>query len=265
MSAPLLTLENAVVRRGKVEILRGLSLDLHAGELVGLLGPNGSGKTTAARALLGLVPLAGGCALIGGDPVASLGATERARRVAYLPQSRPVAWPIAVHEAIALGRFAYGGQTGRLGPADQAAVDAAVEACDLHGLLHRDVTTLSGGEAARVHVARALAAKAPALIADEPTAALDPLHQWTIMQVLARQAQQGGGVLTVVHDVALAVQFCTRVVVVKDGQCLTSGPPAEVLTPALLATAYGIDAHWTCDADGAALIVRGPASGAAPA
>jgi iron complex transport system ATP-binding protein len=179
--------------------------------------------------------------------------------VAYLPQSRPVAWPIAVHEAIALGRFAYGGQTGRLSPIDQAAVDEAVAACDLKHLLDRDITTLSGGEAARVHVARALAAKAPALIADEPTAALDPLHQWTIMQVLAQQAAKGSGILTVVHDVTLAVQFCTRVVVIKDGECLASGPPAEVLTPDLLAKAYGIDARWTCDADGSALVVHGPA------
>ena len=259
MTAPLLSLQKAVVRRGQKEILKGLSLDLYPGELVGLLGPNGSGKTTAARSLLGLVPLSSGSALIGGDPVASLSATARARRVAYLPQSRPVAWPIAVHEAIALGRFAYGGQTGRLNPIDQAAVDEAVEACDLKGLLNRDITTLSGGEAARVHVARALAAKAPALIADEPTAALDPLHQWTIMQVLARQAAQGSGILTVVHDVTLAVQFCTRVVVIKDGECLASGPPAEVLTPDLLAKAYGIDARWTCDADGSALVVHGPA------
>ena len=259
MSAPLLCLKNAVVKRGHNEILKGLSLEVFPGELVGLLGPNGSGKTTAARSLLGLVPLTTGQALIGGDPVSRLSAIERARRVAYLPQSRPVAWPIAVHEAIALGRFAYGAQTGRLSPLDQVAVDEAVKACDLSALLMRDITTLSGGEAARVHVARALAAKAPALIADEPTAALDPLHQWTIMQVLARQAAQGSAILTVVHDVALAVQFCTRVVVIKEGQALASGPPAEVLTPERLASAYGIDARWTCEGDGSALVVRGPA------
>jgi len=259
MTPPLLALKDAVVRHGRATPLKGLNLEVRPGEMVGLLGPNGSGKTTAARALMGLVRLERGAAEIGGQSVAHLPAKERARLVAYLPQSRPVAWPIAVHEAIALGRFAYGAQTGRLSPLDQAAVDEAVKACDLSALLMRDITTLSGGEAARVHVARALAAKAPAMIADEPTAALDPLHQWTIMQVLARQAAQGSGILTVVHDVALAVQFCTRVVVIKEGQALASGPPAEVLTPELLATAYGIDARWTCEGDGSALVVRGPA------
>lgn len=260
MTAALLSLKDAVVRHGRATPLKGLSLDVRPGELVGLLGPNGSGKTTAARALMGLVRLEHGEAEIGGQPVARLAAKDRARLVAYLPQSRQMAWPVAVREAVALGRFAYGAGVGRLGAEDQAAVDGAVAACDLGDLMDRDVTTLSGGETARVHMARALAAQAPALIADEPTAALDPLHQWTIMQVLARQAQAGGAVLVVVHDLALAARFCSRVVVLKDGQGLAEGLPSEVLTPDLLATAYGIDAAWTKGGDGPALLVRGPAA-----
>ena len=257
---PLLALKDAVVRHGRATPLKGLNLEVRPGEMVGLLGPNGSGKTTAARALMGLVRLDRGAAEIGGQSVAHLPAKDRARLVAYLPQSRQMAWPIAVREAIALGRFAYGAGVGRLSAGDQAAVDAAVAACDLGPLMDRDVTTLSGGETARVHMARALAAQTPALIADEPTAALDPLHQWTIMQVLARQAQAGGGVLVVVHDLALAARFCSRVVVLKDGNCLAEGPPSEVLTPQLLATAYGIKAAWAQDTEGQALVVRGPAA-----
>jgi iron complex transport system ATP-binding protein len=243
----LLALNQAVVQRGKRVILDRLDLTLEAGELVALVGPNGSGKTTALRALLGLIPVLSGSATIGGADVRSLDPIRRARQVAYLPQSRPMAWAISVQDAVALGRFAYGGSGERLSIDDQAAVDQAIAACDLEALKDRAVTNLSGGELARVHMARALATQAPALLADEPTAALDPRHQWQVMQVLAQQAKRGGGVMVVVHDLALAAAVCSRIVLIKDGKVLANGTPFDVLTPDNIGAAYGVQAHWHQD------------------
>ena len=251
----LLALHQAVVQRGKRVILDHLDLTLEAGELVALVGPNGSGKTTALRALLGLMPLASGTAMIGGADVRTLGPITRARQVAYLPQSRPMAWAISVQDAVALGRFAHGGASHSPNTEDQAAVDQAIFACDLETLKDRAVTGLSGGELARVHMARALAANAPALLADEPTAALDPLHQWQVMQVLAQQASVGGGVMVVVHDLALAAGVCSRIVLIKDGKVLANGSPQDVLTPDNIAAAYGVRAHWHQDSQGRHLIM----------
>ena len=179
-------------------------------------------------------------------------------QVAYLPQARPVAWPLSVHDTVALGRFAYGASGPRLGTADQAAIDQAMAACDLLDFRDRRVTDLSGGELARVHMARALAAKAAALLADEPIAALDPRHQWQVMQVLADQAKVGGGVMVVVHDLALAAEFCSRIVLIKDGQVLANGKPEQVLTPEHIGVAYGVSAHWQGQGSARHLILGAP-------
>ena len=259
MVAALIELRGAGVRIGQRTILDAVDLSVATGEVVGLLGPNGSGKTTAARACLGLLPLQSGAALLQGRAAGSLRPAERARIVAYLPQQRGAAWPIAVRDAVALGRFAYGTALGKLAPADEAAVDRAIHDCALEALTDRAVTSLSGGEAARVHVARALAAHTPALIADEPIAALDPLHQWGVMRVLAGYGATGGGALVVLHDIAMAAQFCTRIILMKAGRVIASGPPAQTLTAAALREAYGIEAELVSDGGRLLFGIGGPA------
>ena len=231
------------VTLGGHRILHDASLRLAPGELVALLGPNGAGKTTLLRALLGLVQRSGGRVRIGGDDPARLPASERARRIAYLPQSRPLAWPIRVRDVVALGRFAHGASIGRLRGADAAAVERALLACGVGRLADRPCDTLSGGELARVHVARAMAAEAPFLIADEPTAALDPLHRHRIMGLVRACAGGGGGVLVVLHEAALAALFADRLVWLADGRIVADGPPEETLTPQRLAEVYGVRAR----------------------
>ena len=239
-------------------VVRGVSWRLAAGELVALLGANGAGKTTALRAVLGLTPRAAGVVRApGGDP-ARMPPGERARLVAYLPQARPLAWPVRVRDVVALGRFAHGAAPGRLGGADADAVARAVAACDLEPFADRACTTLSGGEAARVHVARALAADAPFLLADEPTAALDPLHQQRVMGLLRAGADAGRGVLVVMHDAALAARLADRLLWMVDGRIVADGPPEATLTPARLAEVYGvraavrrIEGDWLISVDGA--------------
>jgi iron complex transport system ATP-binding protein len=168
---------------------------------------------------------------------------ERARTVAYLPQQRPLAWPNAVRDVVALGRFAYGAAPGRLSREDAEAVDRAVALCDLSAFVSRAADTLSGGELARMHCARAFAAETPLLIADEPVAALDPRHQFRIMDIIRSYVERGGGALVVLHDMSLAARYATRLIWMKDGRIVANGTPAETLTPERLADIYGVQAR----------------------
>ncbi len=212
------------------------------GELVGLLGANGAGKTTLLRGVLGLAPRAGGAVTAGGRDPARLAPAERARRIAYLPQARPMAWPLRVRDVVALGRYAHGATLGRLGEADAAAVSRALAACRLDALADRPCTTISGGELARTHVARAMAAEASFLLADEPTAALDPLHQHQVMRLIRAYADAGRGVLVVMHDAALAARTADRLIWMTGGRLVADGPPESTLTAARLAEVYGVRA-----------------------
>lgn len=239
-----LKLHNASVTVHGAQLLRDVSFEVTPGKLVGLLGPNGAGKTTAVRALLGLQPLSAGHAYLDGQPSHSLTPKQRALRVSYLPQARKLAWPIAVREAVSLGRFAYGGPMGRLGPVDAAAVEDALTRCSLNGFEDRSVTSLSGGELARVHLARALASQGPALIADEPTAALDPGHSFDVLATLKYQASAGQAVLVVLHDLALAARFCDEIILLDQGKLVIQAPPREALNPQILSSVYRVKATW---------------------
>jgi iron complex transport system ATP-binding protein len=248
-----LSLTNAVVTLQGVDILKSVSFDVAPGKLVALLGPNGAGKTTAVRVLLGAQALSSGTAHIGSRQSSHYSPKERALALAYLPQSRQFAWPIGVREAVALGRFAHGGALGRLGPLDTRAVDDALERCDLTSFATRSVASLSGGELARVHIARALAANTPVLIADEPIAALDPRHSRDVLAILQARARAGAAVLVILHDLSLAGQFCDEVILLHQGRVITQGPPSIALTPKVLSDVYRINANW----DGPHLIVAG--------
>lgn len=238
-----LRLCDLVVRRDGTDRVRGVSLVVSPGELVVLLGPNGAGKTLTLRAGLGIEAAQAGTTLLGGKDTSRLSALQRARRVAYLPQSRPLAWPSRVEDLVALGRFAYGAAPGRLSEADSAAVEAALVACQIEALRHRRADTLSGGELARVHCARAFAAGAPLMVADEPVAALDPRHQFRVMDLFRSFVSKGGGALVVLHDIALAARFADRLIWMQAGQVVAAGSPEETLTAARLADIYGVRAR----------------------
>ena len=238
-----LTVQNLTVKAGRTTLVEGAGFALVPGELICLLGPNGAGKTSLLRASLGLEKRDAGTATLNGDDCARLSPMERARRVAYLPQQRPLAWPNAVRDVVALGRYAYGAAPGRLSQPDADAVDRAMETCDLAALAHRSADTLSGGELARVHCARAFAAEAPLLVADEPVAALDPRHQFRIMDIIQSYVARGGGALVVLHDISLAARYASRLIRRKDGCIVADGPPTETLTAERLAEIYGVRAR----------------------
>lgn len=234
----LLTLSHFGVSRGDRPVVQDVSLTIKPGECVGLIGPNGAGKTSLLRASLGLLPATGSSSL------ADHSASARARSVAWMPQSRDIAWPVTVETLIALGRIPHLPRGAKLRPVDQAAIDAAIDHLELGNFRNRIATHLSGGEQARVLIARALAQDTPLLIADEPIAGLDPANQISTMQVFANLARDGRAALVSLHDLGLAARHCTRLILLGDGHLVADGPPSEVLTSGNMAATFGVTAFF---------------------
>ncbi|MGD0643092.1 MAG: ABC transporter ATP-binding protein [Roseiarcus sp.] len=232
---------NATVRFGDRNALDRVDCAVRSGEMVALIGPNGAGKTTLMRVLADLQPLQGGEARYDGKRAREFPRGELARRVAFLAQGGEAYWPLRVDHLVALGRLPHRRAFSGPSAADHAAIESALEAADVAQLRGRTLGALSGGERARVLLARALAVQAEMLLADEPVAALDPLHQLQAMELLRSVARNGAGVVAVLHDLTLAVRFCDRLIVLAGGRVIADGPPA-VLTDAVVAAAYGVAA-----------------------
>ena len=223
-------------------VLDGVDLALAAGEVTALVGPNGAGKSTLMGCLAGLRRADAGEAVLDDAPLLRMDARARARAIAWLPQTPEVGWPMDVAALVALGRTPFIGARG-LGAADRAAVARAMAAAGVGPLAARDATTLSGGERARVLLARALAGEPRWLLADEPLAGLDPGHGLDAEALLRRVAAAGAGVLVTVHDLQAALRMADRVVVLAAGRVLADGPPGRALAPDVLERAYGVRAR----------------------
>nr|WP_208402245.1 ABC transporter ATP-binding protein [Sphingomonas oligoaromativorans] len=242
------------VALGDRRVLAGIDTEMTGGGLIGVIGPNGAGKSTLARAMLGLLKPLSGRVLLDGAEVGTLRPADRARTIAYLPQGQTLHWPLSVERLVALGRMPHLAPFSRLSAADTAAIEAAMAATGTLDLRTRDATELSGGERARVMLARALAVEAQALIADEPLASLDPSHQMEMMELLAERARAGTLVVVVLHDLTMAARFCDRLLLLSQGRLMADGSPDTVLTDAALAEVYGITA-WRGTAGGTPLLV----------
>ena len=236
----LLSVRDLTVMRGDCPVVDGVSIDLEASEIVGLIGPNGAGKTSLMRGALGILPTGGTSSL------AALSPRDRARAVAWMPQSREIAWPVSVESLVTLGRIPHL----PAGPGDAAAVTRALDRLDLASFRDRIATRLSGGEQARVLLARVLAQETPLILADEPIAGLDPAHQIATMEMFRDLAAEGRSVLVASHDLGLAARYCTRLVMLDRGRLVADGPPDEVLTDANLREIFGIRARVEIGKDG---------------
>jgi iron complex transport system ATP-binding protein len=227
-------------RAGAVPAVRDVDLSVSTGELVGIVGPNGSGKTTLLRLLLGALAPSGGQALAFGSPAAQWRRRELARLVGVVSQREEPAFPLRVKQAVLFGRYPHMGALGAPSREDVAAVDRALDRCDVKGLSNRWVATLSGGEWQRVRIARALAQNPRALVLDEGTASLDIRHEMEVFELVSELVHEGhlAGLL-VTHHVNLAARFVDRVVVMDSGSAVAIGSPKEVLTPEVFESVFG--------------------------
>ncbi|MGD9837709.1 MAG: ABC transporter ATP-binding protein [Afipia sp.] len=251
--APRLVASGLTVIRGDRRIVDDAGLTLNAGELTILAGPNGAGKTTLARAMAGLISADGSIAFDGIN-LRTLAPRARARAISYLPQGHEFHWPMRVDSIVALGREPHADPFSQTSARDRVAIENAMEATAVGGFAARLVTTLSGGEQARVAIARALATEASVLITDEPTASLDERHQLIVMNLLQQIAHRGAAVLAIIHDLALAMRFADRVVVMDKGRIVANDAPVLALTPERIADVFGISVNRVDTPDGPLLL-----------
>lgn len=235
--------------------LDGVSLRVGAGDVVAVVGPNGGGKTTLLRTLLGAVAPERGEAWLDGRPVRSWAAREVATRVGVVGQREETVFPLRVDEFVTLGRYSRLGPLGAPGPADVDAVRRALARCDVAGLAERRVDTLSGGEWQRVRVARALAQEPRALVLDEPTAALDVRHEMEVFELVAQLAADGLAVLLVTHHLNLAARYGARLLLLAGGRVVAHGTPGEVLRQETVGAVFGWPVAVTTWCDGSPQVV----------
>ncbi len=212
--------------------LKAVSLELQRGELLGLIGANGAGKSTLLHAIAGLLSATGNIT-IEGRAADSIPPHERARIVGIQPQAINSAWSLTVRDIVALGRMPWGDE-------DETAIERAIERAGVVAFRDRNIDHLSGGERARVWLARVLAGEPEVLLVDEPIASLDLHYQLAVMEVLKNYSREQRGVIVAIHDLSLAARFCDRLCLLDKGGMIAIGTPAEVLTEALLSAAYGV-------------------------
>lgn len=225
--------------RAPKDAVSGVSARVSPNSVLAVIGPNGSGKSTLARLLAGGLAPRSGTVAYGGAPVSRWGRRELARRVAVVPQSEHVPFPLAVRSLVAMGRYPHLGPWRRERAEDAAAISAALARCGLEGLAGRLVQTLSGGERQRARLARALAQEPRTLIVDEPTAALDMRYEMAIFRLLRALAAAGVAVMVVTHNINLATRFGDRMLLLANGAVAAQGPPDEVVTARNISGAYG--------------------------
>jgi ABC-type cobalamin/Fe3+-siderophores transport system ATPase subunit len=242
----VLVASNLTVNRGGREILRSLDVAFESGFVTAVLGPNGSGKSTLLATLAGLLRANGGGVRLDEQNIATLPALVRAQRLGFLHQNPEIVWAVDVETVVGLGRIPHRHVSTKAHDAE--AVSEALRITGTAEWATRDVTTLSGGERARVLLARVLAGEPEWILADEPFAGLDPAHQFETAEMFRALAAQGRGVVVTLHDLTLAARVADRVIVLTDGRVIADGPPRTALSTDILMNAYGIEARWIDDA-----------------
>ena len=238
-------------------VLQSVSGHLQKGNVTVILGPNGAGKSSLLSCLAGLRTPASGTITLGDCPLASLSDQNRARCIGLLPQQADIHWEINVRALVALGRLPHQGRFskwGRKSADDDAAVEKAMQQTDCTQFADRKALRLSGGEQARVLLARVLAGEPDWVLADEPLANLDPAHQMDAIACLKNVAANGVGVVLVLHDLTQAARIADHVIIMKQGRIQASGSCDEVLTQDQLAQAFGVAVHISSDDMGAPII-----------
>jgi len=237
-------------------VLRGVDLTADRGKLLCVLGPNGSGKTTLLRCLLGELRCREGTIVVEGRRLAHYRPRGLARTLAYVPQFPRSAFAFTAAEIVRMGRLSHTGALGLTGAQDREVVRLAMRMTDTEAFAGRTLSELSGGEAQRVMIARALAQQPSVMLLDEPTSHLDVRHQMTIYRMMSRLAHDWKmAVICVSHDVNLAGRFADELLLIKDGVVLAEGPSEKVICPEVLSRAYDVDIDLVSLPDGSGRMV----------
>ena len=225
---------------GPCDVLQSISAKASPGELIALIGPNGCGKSTLLKTLCGIINLTSGTITVGDKNLSDLSLKIRARQISYLAQSREALPSMSVEEVVRLGRAPYRGSLDKMSSNGEDAITSALNRTQSDVFKTRRFDSLSGGEQARVLLARALTVEAPTLLADEPIAALDPFYQLSMMEILRGEAASGKTVIAALHDLSLAAQFADRIWMMHQGKVIADGTPEQVLNAENLETVFGI-------------------------
>ena len=236
----MISFQSLTAGYGPCNVLQSLSAKAASGEFIALIGPNGCGKSTLLKTLCRVISPRSGRITVGDKNLRDLSLKERAKSIAYIAQSREAMPLMRVEDIVRLGRAPYRGGLGRLNAQDQAAIASALARTQSDKFKTRRFDSLSGGEQARILLARALAVDAPILLADEPIAALDPFYQLSMMEIFKAEAASGKIVIAALHDLSLAAQFADRIWMMHQGRIIADGSPAEVLEAENLKTVFGI-------------------------
>lgn len=239
MSAQNVSVENRI---------HSVTLNLHAGEVMGLIGPNGSGKSTLLNCMAGLLPC-NGEVMLQSQPLTTMNPRQRAQTLGLLPQRSNSAWSLLVRDVVGLGRLPWGDE-------NSSVIEQAMRLAQVSEFASRSIDTLSGGEQARVWLARVLAGQPKVLLADEPMASLDLLYQQNIIHTLCEYATQGHAVMVAVHDLSLAARYCNRLALMNQGRLMAVGAPSEVLHPQVLSQVYGLDVMVNLDTNPPIVMAR---------
>jgi iron complex transport system ATP-binding protein len=240
-----LSIDSLSVHIRNIMILKNITAQFEPGKITVLLGPNGAGKSTLLRTLSALIAPSAGTINLDNQSLHEIPARRRAQKIGLLSQSAETHWDLSVRTVVALGRLPHHGWLGGESPVDQAAITDAMQATDVMQFSDRPVLSLSGGERARVLLARVLAGKPQWLLADEPLAHLDLAHQRDVLGIFKQSAAQGCGVILVLHDLAQAAQIADDIVLLADGQIVARGEPASTLTKEHIEKVYGVAVEIT--------------------
>ncbi|XCB30169.1 heme ABC transporter ATP-binding protein [Arcanobacterium hippocoleae] len=233
-NTPVLCADNVSFSYGAREILHQVSLDVYSGEMIGVLGPNGTGKSTLLGVLTGDLPVQHGTVQLAGKLLQDYSRQELAQTRSAMPQASEFPFSYLVYDVVSMGRSAWGTSEAE----NAQIVRKAMQCTDVARMEDRDITSLSGGESARVTLARVVAQEARVVFLDEPTAALDIAHQERTMQLCRGMAKNGDAVIAIMHDIQLAAAYCDRIALLKSGSVVAFGKPREVLTSEQLSFVY---------------------------
>ncbi|MFM9852871.1 MAG: ABC transporter ATP-binding protein [Sphingomonadaceae bacterium] len=236
-----IAVKNVSLTLGRSSVLRAINCVLTPGRVTAIIGPNGAGKTSLIRVIAGLVTPQSGRVSLDGTDLSTSDRTQRARQIGYLPQVNQPHWNVTARALISLGRLPHRSAFARPSPSDEAAIMNAMERTNTAHLADRTIDQMSGGERARVQLARVIAGDADWILADEPLANLDPPHARDVLGLLAQSARQGKGVAIILHQLNAAADCADDVIIMRTGTIVAAGATADVLTPLNLAAAYDMN------------------------